>query len=185
MLVFDLLANGNVAPKRVLGGPDTGFTAAGSVAIDATRNIIVVGAEARSADGRGLPQLAIFDRTAAGNVKPKRVITGVKSRLNDTGNIRIYPEGGLVFTTQQTGYVAVWSLEDNGDVPPRYTVGGPERPAAEAARARPRSQAQRGDRLRQAAERGPHLRDAAAVPADHFPGGEVAAGRFTKNFGTR
>jgi hypothetical protein len=125
VLVFDLQASGNVAPKRVLGGPETGFTAAGSVAIDATRNIIVVGAEARSADGRGLPQLAIFDRTAAGNVKPRRVITGVNSRLNDTGNIRIYPEGGLVFTTQQTGYVAVWSLEDAGDVPPRYTVGGP------------------------------------------------------------
>jgi DNA-binding beta-propeller fold protein YncE len=125
VLVFDLLANGDVAPKRVLGGPDTGFTAAGAVAIDPTRNIIVVGAEARSADGRGLPQLAIFDRTADGNTKPKRVITGLKSRLNDTGNIRVYPEGGLVFTTQQTGYVAVWSLDDNGDVPPRYTVGGP------------------------------------------------------------
>ena len=125
VLVFDLLANGNVAPKRVLAGPDTGFTAAGAVAIDPTRNIIVVGAEARSADGRGLPELAIFDRTASGNAKPKRVITGAKSRLNDTGNIRVYPEGGLVFTTQQTGYVAVWSLDDNGDVPPRFTVGGP------------------------------------------------------------
>src|SRR4051812_30256346 len=125
VLVFDLLANGNVAPKRVLGGPDTGFTAAGSVAIDSTRNIIIVGAEARSADGRGLPQLAIFDRTAAGNVKPKRVISGPKSRLNDTGNIRIYPQGGLVFTTQQTGYIAVWSVDDDGDVPPRFTVGGP------------------------------------------------------------
>jgi hypothetical protein len=125
VLVFDLLANGNVAPKRVLSGPDTGFTAAGSVAVDPSRNIIVVGAAARGADGRGLPELAIFDRTANGNVKPKRVITGAKSRLNDTGNIRIYPEGGLVFTTQQTGYVAVWSLDDDGDVPPRYTVGGP------------------------------------------------------------
>jgi DNA-binding beta-propeller fold protein YncE len=125
VLVFDLLANGNVAPKRVLGGPDTGFTGAGAVAIDTTRNIIVVGAEARSADGRGLPELAIFDRTAQGNAKPKRVITGAKSRLNDSGNIRIYSEGGLVFTTQQSGYVAVWSLDDDGDVPPRYTVGGP------------------------------------------------------------
>ena len=125
VLVFDLLANGNVAPTRVLGGPDTGFTAAGAVAIDNRRNLIVVGAEARSADGRGLPMLAMFDRTAAGNARPKRVITGEKSRLNDTGNIRIYSEGGLVFTTQQTGYVAVWSLDDNGDTPPRYTVGGP------------------------------------------------------------
>src|SRR5262249_35318087 len=125
VLLLDLLPNGGGGPTRVLGGPETGFTAAGAVAIDPTRNIIVVGAQARSADGRGLPQLAIFDRTASGNVKPKRVITGLKSRLNNTGNIRVYPQGGLVFTTQQTGYVAVWSLDDNGDVPPRFTVGGP------------------------------------------------------------
>jgi hypothetical protein len=125
VLVFDSRASGNVAPKRVLGGPDTGFTAAGSVAIDHTRNLIVVGADTRSADGRGLPMLAIFDRTAEGDVKPRRVITGEKSRLNDTGNMRIYPEGGLIFVTQQTGYVGVWSIDDNGAVPPRFTVGGP------------------------------------------------------------
>ena len=125
VLVFDSRANGNVAPKRVLGGPETGFTAAGAVAIDHTRNLIVVGADTRSADGRGVPMLAIFDRTAAGNVKPKRAIFGEKSRLNDAGNMRIFPEGGLIFVTQQTGYVGVWSIDDNGEVPPRFTVGGP------------------------------------------------------------
>ena len=39
--------------------------------------------------------------------------------------LEVVPEQRLVFTTQQSGYVAVWSLEDDGDVPPRYTVGGP------------------------------------------------------------
>src|SRR5262249_60537250 len=123
VLLLDLLPNGGGGPTRVLGGPDPGFTAAGAAAIDPTRNIIVVGAQARSADGRGLPQLAIFDRTASGNVKPKRVITGLKSRLNDTGNIRVYPKGGLVFTTQQTGYVVVWRFYDKGEVPPRVPDG--------------------------------------------------------------
>lgn len=125
VLVFDMLADGNVAPKRVLGGPSTGFTGAGSVAVDSARNLIIVGAEARRADGRGLPQLAFFERTAQGDASPLRVIGGPTSRLNDTGNIRIYSKGGLVFATQQSGYVAVWNLADNGDVPPRYTVGGP------------------------------------------------------------
>jgi hypothetical protein len=125
VLVFDSRANGNVAPKRVLGGPETGFTAAGAVAIDHTRNLIVIGADTRSADGRGVPMLAIFDRTASGNVKPKRAIFGEKSRLNDAGNMRIFPEGGLIFVTQQTGYVGVWSIDDNGEAPPRFTVGGP------------------------------------------------------------
>jgi DNA-binding beta-propeller fold protein YncE len=129
VLVFDSRADGNVAPKRVLGGPNNKvFTSAGAVAIDTTHNVIVIGAEVvgSGSSGRGgSPMLAIFDRTAANDAKPLRVIAGTESRLNDTGNMRIYPEGGLIFVTQQTGYVGVWGLDDNGAVPPRYTVGGP------------------------------------------------------------
>jgi hypothetical protein len=125
ILVFDRMANGNVAPKRVLGGPNTGFTAAGAVAIDHVRNLLVVGGSMRSAGGRGESQLAIFDRTASGDVKPKRVIAGPKARVGNPGNMRIYHEGGLLFVSQQAGYIGVWSLDDNGEVPPRFTVGGP------------------------------------------------------------
>lgn len=125
VLVFDRLANGNVAPKRVLGGPNTGFTAAVTVAIDHVRNLLVVGAEVPEGKGAG-SQLAIFDRTASGNVKPKRVISGPKARIGDPGNMRVYPEGGLIFVVQQAGYVGVWSIDDNGEIPPRYTVGGPK-----------------------------------------------------------
>jgi hypothetical protein len=123
VLVFDRLADGNVAPKRVLGGPATGFTAAVTVAIDHTRNLLVVGADVPDGDGS---QLAIFDRTASGNVKPKRVITGRQTRLSNPGNMRIHPETGLIFVVQQQGYVGVYDIEANGDVPPRYTVGGPK-----------------------------------------------------------
>ena len=122
VLVFDSRANGNVAPKRILGGPATGFTGADSVAIDPVRNLIVVGADLRVGEGA---QLAIFDRTAAGDTAPRRVISGPKSRLGGTGNMRIFSDGGLIFVTQQTGYVGVWGLDDNGEVPPRFTVGGP------------------------------------------------------------
>lgn len=124
VLVFDRLANGNVAPKRVLGGPNTGFTAAGTVAIDHVRNLVVVGADLPKGRGEG-SQLAIFPRTAGGDVKPLRVIAGPKARLGNPGNMRIYPELGLIFVVQQAGYVGVWSVDDNGEVPPRYTVGGP------------------------------------------------------------
>jgi hypothetical protein len=123
VLVFDRKANGNVAPKRVLEGPNTGFTAAGTVAIDHVRNLLVVGASLPEGDGS---QLAIFDRTASGNVKPKRVISGPKARLGNPGNMRVHPELGLVFVVQQAGYVGVWSIEDSGDVAPRFTVGGPK-----------------------------------------------------------
>lgn len=123
VLVFDRKASGNVAPKRVIEGPDTGLVAAGTVAIDHIRNLIVVGADVKGGEGS---QLAIFDRTASGNAKPKRVISGAKARLGNPGNMRVYPELGLIFVVQQAGYVGVWSIEDNGEVPPRYTVGGPK-----------------------------------------------------------
>jgi DNA-binding beta-propeller fold protein YncE len=125
VLVFDRMANGNVAPKRILGGPDASFTNAGSIAIDHTRNLLVIGSAVRTKDGAGLPQLAIFDRLATGNAQPKGVITGPKSRLNDIGNVRIDEATGHVFATQQRGYVAVWSIDDRGETPPRFTVGGP------------------------------------------------------------
>ena len=125
VLVFDRSANGNVAPKRVLG-PGPSFTEAGSVAIDHTRNLLVVGASLRNPGEGGAAQLAIFDRTASGNASPKRVIAGLKARLGDPGNMRVHPEGGLIFVVQQAGYVGVWSIDDNGEVPPRFTVGGPK-----------------------------------------------------------
>ena len=125
VLVFDRNANGNVAPKRVLG-PGPGFTSAGSVVIDHTRNLLIVGSNVRSGGESGAAQLAIFDRTASGSASPKRVITGVKARLGEAGNMRVYPEGGLIFVIQQAGYVGVWSIDDNGEVPPRFTVGGPK-----------------------------------------------------------
>jgi hypothetical protein len=125
VLVFDRLANGNVAPKRVLTGPDTGFDGATAVAIDPVRNLLVVGGSATGPGRRTV--LAIFDRTANGNAKPVRVIGGPNSRLAGAGNMRVDPERGLVFIVQQEqAYVGVWSVHDEGDVPPRFTIGGPD-----------------------------------------------------------
>lgn len=126
VLVFDRAASGNVAPKRVLGGPNTGFTAAASIGVDHLRNLIVIAGHLRGESRQGEAQLVIFDRTAEGNARPRRTIAGSKSRLDSIGNVRVQPELGLVFVIQQiAGYVGVWHIEDDGDVPPRFTVGGP------------------------------------------------------------
>jgi hypothetical protein len=120
VLVFSRDANGDVAPSRVLSGPNTGFTAARAIAIDTTRNLLIV-------VGRGLnggTQISIFDRKAAGDAKPLRVITG----LAGSQNVTVDPERGLVFVVQlgvNTGYVGVWSVDDSGNAPPRYVIGGP------------------------------------------------------------
>jgi len=119
VLVFPRGANGDEAPKRILTGPATRIGAARSVAVDPTRNLLIVASTPSSA-GERVNELTIFDRTASGNTKPLRVITG----LGSSWNVAVYPERGLIFVVQR-GYVGVWHVDDNGKVPPRLTIGGP------------------------------------------------------------
>jgi hypothetical protein len=83
--------------------------------------------------------IRIFDRLANGNAKPLRVITG---ESKDAWLMTIYPEKGLIYAVVRPGntgglegdisgryllddYVGVWSVFDDGAVPPRLTIGGP------------------------------------------------------------
>lgn len=122
VLVFPREASGNVAPTRVIAGPDTTILAARAVAVDTRHNLLVVSASPLGSEGDSerSSEIAIFDRTAAGNAKPLRVISGI----GGTQNIAVYPEGGFILAVGAS-YVGVWRLEDNGKVLPRYTIGGP------------------------------------------------------------
>ena len=131
--VFDLLANGNVAPIRVLKGSDTMLGAA-NVAVDPIHNRLIVVGSLGTREKAENNQILIFDRTAQGNTKPLAVIKGRKSGIDGTFGVRVYPQGGFIAVSvngpQHTdpnpaSYVGIWSINDNGDVPARYTVGGP------------------------------------------------------------
>jgi hypothetical protein len=118
ILVFDRKANGDVAPKRVLSGPDTGFQEPGirgmaTVAVDAVHNVMVVNHR---------NQLLIFDRTASGNAKPLRVISGPNSGVASISSFQIYAQKGWIVAGGQGGFIGVWSINDNGDVPPRWKI---------------------------------------------------------------
>lgn len=129
LLTFRRDANGNVAPVRVLEGPDTGLGGS-AVGIDPVSNLLVVAGETQREGVR----FRIYDRAARGNTKPLRVIGGPKSGFMDlSGPFTLYPpkgwilagdrgEGGLA---SDKAYLGVWSVHDNGDVPPRWRVGGP------------------------------------------------------------
>ena len=126
VLVFPREGSGNVAPIRVLEGPDTTMLSADAVTVDPTRNLLIVSGATRQ-EGGTTNTLLIFDRTASGNTKPRRVITG----LSQSRNIAVDPEHGWIFVTlpgtvtSPIGYVGVWNVEDSGKVPPRFTIGGP------------------------------------------------------------
>jgi hypothetical protein len=150
VLVFPREADGDVAPIRVVEGPDTGL-GAGRVTIDPVHDLLITAnatGEAAEAGGGGggrgggrrLAAIRIFDRTANGNAKPLRIITGEATK--DAWLMTMYPEKGVIFAVVRPGntgglegdisgryllddYVGVWSVFDNGDVPPRLTIGGP------------------------------------------------------------
>ena len=112
VLVFDREANGDVAPKRFLGGPDT-LIAGGAprAVVDPVRDLLIV-----SSGGR----LLIFNRTAEGNTPPLRVIGGLINRAGG-GQMVVYPEKGYIITGSGGGK-GVWSVFDEGDVPPRWRI---------------------------------------------------------------
>jgi hypothetical protein len=119
VLVFPRDADGDVAPIRILGGPDSGLFAgqAGRVHVDPLNKVLI----ARRGTGGGV---AIFDRTASGNAKPLRVISGVGSMMT------VYPPKAWIIAAQGGGdrheagdYVGVWSIHDSGNAPPRWIIG--------------------------------------------------------------
>ena len=130
ILVFDREANGDAPPKRILGGPDTGFqfpSARGTgfpyIGIDPMRNLLVI-----SAGG----SLLIFDRTASGNAKPRGVITGPKTGLAEgataagSNSIKISPKGYIVGGCAPRGSVCAWNIDDRGDAAPRWRIPVPQ-----------------------------------------------------------
>ncbi len=129
VLVFDRMASGDVAPKRMLGGPDTQIRypvpadngPLPPVAIDTVHNLLVV----KSTWPRGTtPSFLIFDRTASGNTKPLRVIQGPKAAIGGGNQIQVYaPKGWIIGGATGPGpSVGIWSVNDNGDVPPHWRI---------------------------------------------------------------
>lgn len=120
ILVFDRDAQGDVAPKRILDLPREPQR----VGVDPVRNVIAVS----GGDG-----LLIYERTAQGKAQPLRKITVPKTYGNaSTGLMAINPNNGMIFVKVGAGgrhdpmdFVGVWSVYDNGDVAPRWTIGGP------------------------------------------------------------
>jgi len=121
VLVFDSAANGDVAPKRILGGPNTQFdfpTPKGQgfphMAVDAVHNILIVSIRGK---------LLLFDRTASGDARPKAVIAGPKTLLGGGGGlVNVNPANGMVVSSCAEGSICAWDINEPGDVAPRFKI---------------------------------------------------------------
>jgi hypothetical protein len=140
IVVFSREANGNVAPLRVIRGPKTLLNGSSAIAVDPERNLIIASSRARPAKSRqnnytpATNTLLVFNRTDEGDVAPRAVIQGEQTGLELINQLQVYAPKGLVVVTQTTTdleaeppgiFVGVWSVEDNGDVPPRWKIAGP------------------------------------------------------------
>jgi hypothetical protein len=131
ILVFPVEGDGNVKPIRVLEGPDTQL-GGGSVVPDPVHNLLIVRGSAPGQGQRGA-QILIFNRTDQGNAKPRAIIKGPKTLLaTGDGLATVYPPRGWIVVAargvQQSSpdsFIGIWSIHDNGDVAPRWTIGGP------------------------------------------------------------
>jgi len=133
IMIFPRLANGDVAPSRRLSGDWTGR----EMVIDPIHDVIVVSGSAGGGQrgGGGNGTIFTLDRRGTGDVKPRTVIRGPHTGLESVRQLQIYPEKGWIFVSQTLNndelkpdsyFVGVWSINDNGDVPPRWKIGGPK-----------------------------------------------------------
>ena len=123
ILVFNRMDQGNVAPKRILGGPDTelvlgkqntdktgahGAYGGGNtpaIRVDPIHNLLIV-----PQGGYGGGKILVFDRTASGNTPPKAIIQGPVSMGNQ---FEVYaPKLRLV--THTKNYIEIWKIPESG-----------------------------------------------------------------------
>lgn len=141
ILVFPRDAQGDAEPLRVIRGPKTGLDEVRGVAVDPVRNLIVVSSYSR----KGTTGLFIFDRTDNGDVAPKAVIAGAKTGIVRIRQVEVNSEQGKIFVAvknntesyrfdaaspspwdaKELGFIGIWDISDNGDVPPRAVIKGP------------------------------------------------------------
>lgn len=121
--VFPLDANGNVAPIRTLP-----FNV---LAVDPVHDLYI-GTQGGGGEEGGTG-LIIFSRKSDSD-KPLRAISGPKTMLVQVMRTRVHNgwiiagnDGAQSERRNGLSFVGVWSIYDNGDVPPRWTIGGPQR----------------------------------------------------------
>jgi len=153
LLAFPLDANGDVAPKRVIQGPKTGLLFVVGVAVDPVHARIVAASTSsvpggrtglfifkRTDQGDVMPQ-AVIAGPHTGIVRPWQLaMDAVKGRIFvaaiNNENHPPYelerprnrlPPGTDIPSPWQTGalgFIGLWDINDNGDVPPRAVIKG-------------------------------------------------------------
>ncbi len=152
LLIYDRMADGDTPPIRAIGGPKTGLHLVTGVAVDPVHNLIVassvshVGGQTglfifnRTDNGDVAPR-AIIAGPHTGIVRPweiaidpneGRIFVALINNNYFSPYQLDHPRKGLKpgtflpdpWNTGKLGFIAVWDIMDNGDVPPRAIIKG-------------------------------------------------------------
>jgi len=145
VLVFPRTAEGDVVPTRRIGGPTSGVGNIYGLATDSKRGCIVVANRIETGGRQSDDAILVFNRTDNGDPKPRTKIAGPHTGIIKIRQVFVDEERGLIYATiknnfeayhyddrrpspwdpDRTGFIGVWSIDDNGDVPPRAVIKGP------------------------------------------------------------
>ncbi len=146
ILVFDRAAKGDAEPLRVIKGEKTGISNIYGITVDPVRNLILIANRVGEDNGRDTSDsILVFNRTDNGDVAPRARIGGPRTGMLKIRQIVTDPERGNLFVTvknnrenydpkavnpspwnpERTGFIGVWNVTDDGDVPPKAVIRGP------------------------------------------------------------
>jgi len=119
--VFARLANGNVAPKRVIEGQATNLSRTmHGIAYDAIHDEIVIPVALSGA-------VLVFKADATGEVPPLRAIQGTRTRLVRPHTVAVDPVNNEILTADPSmRAVVVFERMANGNVAPKRVISGPK-----------------------------------------------------------
>jgi hypothetical protein len=114
ILMFDRMANGDVAPIRKIGGPNTGALGAfRQLKVDSERGMVYLAVQGyRGASAT--PQKAADLYTNEASLKRLRELASRPDEERPTRD-----------PFASAGFIGAWRIEDDGDVPPRFIIRGP------------------------------------------------------------
>ena len=155
IVVFDRMANGNAAPKRVIEGPRTGLLFIVGVAVDPVHDRVIAASVAnvpgkktglfifgRTDNGDVAPR-AVISGPKTGFVRPwqlavdpaqGKIFVAAINNESDPPYTLEKPRTDLPHDVQlplpwnsgALGFIGVWDINDDGDVPPRALIKGQE-----------------------------------------------------------
>jgi DNA-binding beta-propeller fold protein YncE len=123
--VYSRTDSGNVAPARTISGAATSLIGPQSIAVDTVNNEIFIMNYQPSPSPIGQPiiSITVFSRTANGNVRPLRAISGNLTGLHGADGIAIDSVRNEIYVANVDSK-AVFSRTADGNVSPLRTISG-------------------------------------------------------------